>query len=127
MTDFAIPASVSAEQAKSVWHELTLCLNDENGFGGDVTEIYLYTVLPWSPRIQATNAVPHLATPGCSPICVQCDARILYQKGCRAIHEIARAFEEENGCRVVFEGGGDLDLLLDEEPFHHRVHLKVER
>lgn len=127
MTEFTIPASVSAEQAQKVWNELLDCLDDANGFGGDVCEIYLYTVLPWSPRIQATHAVPHLARPGCSPICVECDAREVYQKGCRAIHAIARSFEAHNVCRVEFEGGESIDFLLDEEPFHHRIHLRVTR
>lgn len=103
--------SVSVLQALSVWEQLTRALYGDSPYAGDTAEIYVYTVMPHSPLATAPLGESGIA---------------LYRAGCRTLHGLCRLFEERMGAVVTMPDGSSIDGLLDEEPYTHRIHVKVK-
>lgn len=109
--------SMSVAQALGVWTELARAYYGEAHYGGDVAEIYAYTLLPNMPSAIGGRPV--------SPSTVE-RHRGLYRSAARALAELCVAFEAKWECQVAIDGSspGDWAATLGAS-FAHRVHVKV--
>jgi hypothetical protein len=96
-----------------VWYELERALAGENGYGGDVAEIYAYRLLPGGAKAvaEATDTQARLAG--------QNMTRLL--RRFVELYDASVAIEEREGFRTI-------DLAAEEfPPFDWRVHVRVTR
>nr|WP_250808445.1 hypothetical protein [Neorhizobium tomejilense] len=104
--------SVSPIQVIDVWDELHSAMAGTNKYGGDVIEFYMYRLMPPSPSL-GTNPMSNFLDDD------------FYSAACN-LHAICRLFEERHEVTILFEDGGNIDLLLDKSDLNrHRTHLRV--
>jgi len=102
--------SVSPLQLLDLWDELHSAAAGTNRYGGDVMEFYFFRLMAQSPA--AMHEDPLFDDD--------------WYDAARNLHSICRLFEARHEVTVVFEGGQDLDLLLDKGNLNrHRTHLRV--
>ena len=104
--------TMSMPQALAVWADLEAALYGQNGYGGDVTEIYAYRLVGHNPSLDFpgfAGAREEMAGHAASNLQALVD---LFRK----IHP---------GARVDVEQGGRFRRGLRIPPFGHRIHLRV--
>lgn len=104
---------VSPVHVMHLWEQLMQCVYRDNSFGTTVAEIYLYTVMPRSPLVEAKiNGMKEE-----------------YLAANRNLYDLCKIFEERVGVKLYIDSGDDnrqpLDVLLEPEPYTHRVHIGV--
>lgn len=104
--------SVSPLQLLDLWDKLASAKAGESTYNYDVTEVYISCVMPHSALFAA------------NPASLLSDD-VVYAACCN-IHAICRLFEQKHKVIIEFEGGENIDLLLDKKDlFRHRIHLRV--
>lgn len=115
---FSIP-DIRPFELLALWSELDDALNGQNGYGGDVAELYAYRFDVYSP-------VRHIppGKPDWEPDAAAERAKRLY--------DLLRLFASQRNCRISIGGrngarwiGRTLGRWLLSEPFDHRVHVRV--
>jgi hypothetical protein len=101
--------SISPLQLLDLWDQLTSAEANANRYGGDVAEIYIHRVMPHNPGHALSDR-----------------HRDSLRAACNTLHSVFRLFEERHDVIVEFESGENIDDLRDmDEPFGHRIHVRV--
>jgi hypothetical protein len=104
--------TVSPLKMLDLWDQLHSAMAGTNSYGGDVVEFYFFQIMSCSPSVATYPESPLLTDD-------------FYDAACN-LHALCRLFEERHDVSIVFEGGGDIDQLLDKSRLNrHRTHLKV--
>lgn len=111
--------TMSMPQALELWSELEQCYYNDNGYGGDTCEIYIYRVCPRSPSIEM------LGDAAFESEIYGDDTRRYYYAACQSIFQICYYYQYHRNCKVELLEGELIDLKT--KLFDHRIHLKVVR
>ena len=121
-------ANVSLFQALDVWDELVMAYHENNGYGGDTAEIYIYRLMEHHPAIALANK------DGAPDFAVE-TATESYQKATAALHELMCLFMKSWNCAISImetrEKGYEVSVghefreLMVKDPITHRVHIRV--
>lgn len=107
---------ITPNQAVKFWDELVRCLHNENGYGGNVCEIYVSTMMEHN-SLYANN-----------PVSVLCESE--RRNACRAMADLIEKFEQyypDHKVRLLDEvEDGDWKTLRT-EAYSHRLHFSVMR
>jgi hypothetical protein len=99
--------SISPIQLLNVWDDLYSAMLDNNSYGGDVAEIYLFPIMSPGPmRFSDTSIEERKAVSS-------------------NLHAIFRLFEQRHNAIVEFENGENIDTLLTTGINTHRIHIRV--
>lgn len=110
---------MSMEQALAIWSELERAYYDNNSYGGDTAELYLYRFMPYCPSI-AHNTANVTERSGI----VGDMAREAYDKANEALHDILVHFATIREANILVEDQ-ELGPWLKKARYQHRVHVKV--
>lgn len=120
--------NLSMAQALSLWSELEDARRDENGFGGDVAELYVYRFMAHEPSV-ARGKPEEMAIEDSLTGEMMREA---YDRANESMHNLFQHFAKERNCRIeieVHEGGEwvyrELGKWVKTARFSHRVHVKV--
>jgi hypothetical protein len=114
----------SINQILKLWSELEDCYHNSNGFGGNVAEIYAYTLRQESP------AHIHLRTsmPDCGVSSEIYGDDIIQENldtGSALVH-FCKKFAKDKKCSVFIEGRDCFLEELKSFSFDHRIHISVK-
>lgn len=131
-------ATLSLTQALSLWSELERAYYNDNSYGGDTAEIYMYRLMPYSPMIATTSAG---ASSGTGMVAEAC--REAYDAANMALFELLTLFITQRPCRIIVRGRQEgltptesssadnvhqhLGPWMRTARFEHRVHVQVIR
>lgn len=102
-------------QALSVWSDLEAAYYGQNGYGGDVAEIYAYRLSSRCPTAETLGGQ------------LGADAKAEQaRRAAASLFAILSHFAKEREARVTVDGRR-LGRWLLKYTFDHRVHVKVER
>ena len=108
---------VSTLQIMQLWEELMACVYGKNGYGGNVAEIYLYTVMPSCPYV--TDDIESK----------QADQE--FENANKNLYDLCKLFEKRRNVKLfMFEGEKptSLSALVDGKIlWTHRVHIGVKQ
>jgi len=107
--------TLSIIQVLDIWVELEKALQDENSYGGDTAEIYLYRLM--GPGL--ANDVRSLDSP-----MFREDAETNFDNANHAMYDLFALFAAMRGANIEVEGK-ELGKWLKKARFTHRVHVKV--
>ena len=87
--------SISINQALDLWSELEQAYYDNNGFGGNVAEIYAYRLMPYSP----------LYVKGSQQGVIWSDeAERVEGNVMDSLYELLKMFKDKRGCKIYVDG-----------------------
>ena len=113
-------ASISQLQLLDVWEDLLLAQMGLSSHGGDVCEVYIYRLMPYSPTVVS---MPE------SDI-----SKHAFLLANNVLLEICKMFESKHNVRINFfvngeKGGMEMPITdlfeVYVEPERHRIHLRV--
>jgi hypothetical protein len=109
---------LSTKQALSIWSELEQAYYDDNSWGGDLAEIYIYRLLPYRPGNYKTieDALN-------SPI-LGGDIKAEYQQANQDLYDLLVHFAQQRNV-IITVNDQKLKKWLKSGYFTHRVHVKV--
>ena len=118
----------SHRQFALVWMQLEDALDENNGFGGNVAEVYLYLVTPYNP---ALDRLPLAPEPGSI---FHEDWVKREEAAVRTIYEICRMFAQERHATISWEHEADefVELYWNDDDdgwiyeHGHRLHIMVD-
>jgi len=121
---------ISTHQALMIWHELELCYQGENSFGGDTAEIYAYRVRPDFPGRQLT--IDMINRGDDDPI-LKDDLMEDIRHTVDSLADLCLLFEETRKCQVTFDfsrPGMSVEEWREDAKtwgnmFVHRTHVTV--
>jgi hypothetical protein len=105
--------NVSMNQALQLWSELIDAYYEKNNYGGNVAEIYAYSLMPYVPTYAQNKKFDEWAE----------DIEIRTSK---TLYNFLKKFKEDYNCKIFIEYNEFGDWLLNER-FSHRVHIKIEK
>lgn len=112
---------ISIEQALEIYDELHHALDGNNGFGGDVAEIYVFRLMPYSPSYSMHSE---------GKIWDE-ENRMLEKKAAEDFHSLCHIFVKKHEASIQID---KIDLhewiekiRAGEYRFFHRVHVKVSK
>src|ERR1035437_8136006 len=110
---------ISIEQALSIYDELIDAKNGVHGFGGDVAEIYVFTLMPFSPTYSMENEGKRWDE----------ENRMMEKKAAEDFHSLCHIFAKKHAVSININGV-DMHQWIskirsEEFRFYHRVHVDV--
>jgi hypothetical protein len=108
--------NLSTIQLLTLWSELDDALCGENNYGGDVAEIYAYT-------LQSANPSSGSNAPNSMRDKAQAEDSL---KAAKSLHSVLALFSEIRDCTITV-GGKEFGDWVAKEPFVHRTHITVKR
>lgn len=115
---------ISATQAMGVAVELTTAMLGENGYGGDVAEIYMYRFMPRSPMFEQwqRDGFPDNGS-------IQANEGLeVIQAANETLYAVLKWFADTTEAKIVIEqkdGFRKLGKWVRRANFAHRVHVRV--
>lgn len=109
--------NISMSQALALWSQLEQAYYNDNSFGGDTAEVYLYAVTPYCPAV-ASNAK------GGGIIGEIVDDH--FRKANESLYAILAKFAHDRETTITVNGR-ELGEWLQTANFQHRVHVQVIR
>lgn len=106
-------ATLSMRQALAVWSELEQAYHGTNRYGGDVAEVYEYSVQSRSPAVENAEG----QTAAMARMQQSYDAKA-------ALADLFREFEVQRDCQIEVDGRGVADWR-DMPPNGHRYNVRV--
>ena len=108
---------LTIHQAINVWSELETAFRGENHYGGDTAEIYIYQMIPYSPRysLPVDTSLGSEARTEAGEIASQ-NLRALIELFCNKHENVKEVTVDEREFREVLAS-----------PIYHRVHVRVIR
>jgi hypothetical protein len=123
LTDLDLPA----DSAIGVWHDLERALAGDNGYGGDVAEIYAYRLMPqrikdrFDPVLGATKAEEQQEAKAVAALVAGKNMTLILRRFAELHEGVIFSIEDRSGFRPI-------DLAAEEfPPFDWRVHLRVSQ
>ena len=111
---------MSLDQVEDVWADLLAALEDRNGYGGTVAEIYAYRLHRFRPGLL------HRGT----TLCDEAEEEVAHEAA-RNLHDVIEEFIRTHPCKVSIEDEPDQFKLfgpwVKDIIFCHREHVKVEK
>lgn len=113
--------NLSMVQALSLWSELEAAFFEENRFGGDTAEIYIYRAMAHSPSISRVDVDRAMSD---TSSLIGENIREVYDAANVALHDLFVHFAKTRSARIEIEGK-ELGEWLKTARFTHRIHVKV--
>lgn len=113
--------AISIEQALEIYDELIDAKNGVNGFGGEMAEIYVFRLMPFSPVYSMENEGK----------CWDEENRMMEKKAAEDFHSLCHIFAKKHSVSININ---DVDMhqwiskvRSGEFRFYHRVHVEVKK
>jgi len=111
---------ISIEQAIDIYNDLIDAKNGTHGFGGNVAEIYVYKLMPYSPTYSMHPEGKIWDD----------DNRMLEKKAAEDFHSLCYIFSKKHEVSIFIDGI-DMHKWISkvrsgEIRFYHRVHVEVK-
>ena len=109
--------NISIDQALNIWYELELAFQGKNSFGGDMAEIYCYTLMPHSPAYARNPQSEMFAD----------TMEKLYRDAKNSLCGVINKFIEKHKCLITIDGTYFTEWEEGNYDFSHRCHVKIEK
>lgn len=112
--------NITLMQALSLWSALEEARHGTSSFGGDTCEIYMYTVMPFTPALGQKNSTS-IESPGF----VGDSLREAYDQANTTLFEMLDLFAKTHRVKIEVDGKA-LGPWLKTARNQHRVHVHVD-